>query len=300
MGNETSDSSSSSALSTQNELLDTENVKSTVQSHTYYPSLSTGIYGIYCINTDSVSGQTSTILYTLNKNKQNQPDRMTIERSVDQYIPYGKFKVIIFIQYFERLYNMNIMSVILNISVLYYGKEIDCFDMNNKGPWLRLNNKHTICTSNGDAANTCYGKMKIKQIAYINAYKWTFKVINKRLAIYIGIDSNPEFKRSDFSNYFRNFKTKHNDIFCSYGSDGNIYHCISRDAYEYGEKWMKNDEIEMVIDIKQEILSYYVNGKYQGVAMYDLAFDQKVYNMAVALFYDEDAIELIDFSVHCD
>ena len=97
-----------------------------------------------------------------NKNKHIQPERDTIERSMDEFINYGKFKVKLYIRHLERQYCMDITDIILNICCTYFGKELDYFDKNNKGLWCTLNDSQTVCTLIGDAANTIYGSIKIK------------------------------------------------------------------------------------------------------------------------------------------
>ena len=64
-------------------------------------------------------------------------------------------------------------------------------------------------------------------------------------------------------------------------------------------QWEEHDNITVLVDAKKEALMYYVNDEYQGIAMDELISSKKIYTLAVALFYEDDAVELIDFSVHC-
>ena len=218
-----------------------------------------------------------------------------------QYLKYGDQEVQFYIKYLQRILSLEIPSVICHICCLYFGQKTEYFDNTKMGIRCKLNNSKNICTLIRNGGSTVYGNVNIntKENKYILSYKWTFKIIKKRINMFIGIDSNPRFTQVDFSNYFRNYDKFHKDIFCAYGSDGNIYDYISRDCDEYGVKWKENDIIEMIVDTQEETLSYMVNGEDQGIAMEELDFEEKTYHMAVALFYGEDEIQLIDFSVDC-
>ena len=239
----------------------------------------------------------------------------TSPNSTKKFLIYGssssQFKAMLFIQYISRLNEINIPSAISYLCSIYLGDkaQTDHFDKENKEIRCILNNINTKCTLSSNGANTIYGSFKVDINKYpeISLYRWTLKVLNKKENIYIGIDSNPIFSRSDFSNCFRDFKFSNfksskdekRDRFCAYSSDGDIYHYHSQVAHKYGTKWRVNDKITMLIDVKKEALMYYVNDEYQGIAMDQLMLNKKVYSLAVALFYEDDAVELQDFAVNC-
>ena len=279
MGNESSDSNSSTH---SDEESDTDNIEESMALNGYHPSFSTGVFGIYCMK---------------KHNEDINSDKL------DGFTSFNRFMVKVYLQHLERILSIDICPIIYDLSCSYLdAMDIgDHFDENNKGPRCKLNDEKTECMLTHNGSNTVYGKLLIGKHPFITAYKWKFKIISIKLNIFIGIDSNPCFPRSDFSNFFRCFNTSHDEIFCSYGSDGNVYHHVSRDAYKYGTEWDTGDELEMIVDMKHETLSYCVNGKYQGTAMSELQINnQKTFKMAVALFYEEDAITLIDFSVQKD
>lgn len=235
--------------------------------------------------------------------------------STTKFFIYGssssQFKAMLFIQYISRANDLNIPSSIEYLCAVYIGdqEQTDYFDKDNKGIRSVLNNVNTKCTLSSNGANTIYGSFKIDINKYpeISMYRWTLRVLNKKENIYIGIDSNPIFSRSDFSNCFRDFKFSNfksskdekYDRFCAYSSNGDIYHYHSQVAHTYGAKWKVNDKITMLVDVKREALMYFVNDEYQGIAMDQLMLSKKVYSLAVALFYEDDAVELIDFAVNC-
>ena len=147
-------------------------------------------------------------------------------------------------------------------------------------------------------ANTVYGSLRVDINENPNAhlYRWTFVIRELRVNMVIGIDSNPIFMSSDFSNYFRNFG-KRRDIFCGYDCDGYLYSSRWMESEEYGVALKQNDMIQMTVDTQKDELRFAVNGKCQGVAMDDLQFSKKQYSMAVSLFNAGEIIELKYFEM---
>jgi len=217
------------------------------------------------------------------------------------------FKVMLFIQHFNRIYNLDIPSCISHICAIFFGdSQTDVFDPNKKGKTIKLIAMNTRCLLTKNGAKTVYGVFNVDIAKYpeILMYRWKFRILRQKENVYIGIDSNPIFYRSDFSNCFRDFKFtnstkdgKGRDRFCAYGSDGHLYHYYSQIAHNYGDQWKEGDVITMLIDVKREALAFAVNDQYQGIAMDELELSKRTYSLAVGLFYEDDSIELIDFAV---
>ena len=200
----------------------------------------------------------------------------------------------LYITHLQRVYSiLNVPSLIMHVCILYYNEKTEYFA--KKGIRCKLNMTNSLCKLEHNGGSTVYGNFNVNN--KISIVSWTFKIISKKLNIFIGIDSNPIFTHCDFSNFYRSFNTKRKDIFCAYGSDGNLYDYLSVAAEEYAKPFKNNDIIKMTVNVKEEYLEFYKNNESQGIALDDMNFDDKEYHMAVALFYADDAIELIDFDV---
>ena len=214
--------------------------------------------------------------------------------------------IIYFIEHNQRMYDIQIPSHISNLCGQFFGEGCT-FNAVNKGSHMKLTQCGSICTHSGNGANTIYGLFKVDVARYpdIQFYRWKLRILRKKVNVYIGIDSNPIFYRSDFSNCFRDFKFtnddrkgKGRDRFCAYSSDGFLYHYYSQVAHCYGDEWGEGDVITMIVDVEREALAFAVNDQYQGIAMDQLELSKRTYCLAVALFHDEDSVEFIDFAVH--
>eukprot|EP01083_Nonionella_stella_P040098 109023_1 len=213
-------------------------------------------------------------------------------------IKYGRYYVGMYVQQAERKYNLLIGWVVEQICYLYFD-ETESFSQIKIGKRCELNNTNLRCCLTEKGGSTAYGNIIISNRC-ARLYKWTFKIVRKKVHMFIGIDSNPKFMHCDFSNYYRSFSTNPNDVFCAYGSDGNIYDSVSMIAKDYGIAWKRGDTVQMIVDTKNETLSYCVNDKEQGIALNGMQLDTKSYRMAIALFYLDDAIEIMDFDAEYD
>lgn len=215
-------------------------------------------------------------------------------------IKFGRYYVEVYIQHHEKLYNLLIGAVIETVCHLYFD-ETESFSQipkeKEKKSRLKLNNTNLMVELTSKGASTAYGNIFITKRLDIISYKWTFNIKYLRWTMLIGIDSNPKFRNTDFSNFYRNFTTKHNDTFCGYSSDGNLYHNNNRHCDQYGIEYKTGDIIQMVINLRKETLGFIVNGQHQGIALTKLDLVHNSYKMAVALFHPDDCIEITDFEV---
>ena len=95
-----------------------------------------------------------------------------------------------------------------------------------------------------------------------------------------------------------------NDRICSYGYysiDGNKW--TNGIWQDYGTWWTGGDDMSHIISMKLDltgkdkgILSYTVDGEYQGVAFDDIDLD-KSYRMIFGFYSDDDTVRLIDESI---
>merc|ERR1712032_1471493 len=100
-----------------------------------------------------------------------------------------------------------------------YVAALELFDRNKKGKSMAVDRSGTICSkicimNSRSGANTVYGSRRVDISVHHNVrlYRWTFVIMELRVNMLIGIDSNPIFMRSDFSNYFRSFGGNQRDI----------------------------------------------------------------------------------------
>ena len=206
--------------------------------------------------------------------------------------------VSLFVRHSERIYEIVVGEVIEGMCSSYFG-ESEYFSKEHKGKRCKLEKDDRTCSLRRNGGSTIYGNIWVNDAMKANIYKWTFKIKEKKLNMFIGIDSNPKFTECDFSNFHRGLGMSPNDIFCAYGSDGSLYGYFSPMADEYGIAWSSEDIIEMIVNPEAQTLSYCVNGMDQGIALDDLRFDTHSYRMAVALFFESDCIELADFYIDC-
>eukprot|EP01084_Bolivina_argentea_P136797 240938_1 len=211
-------------------------------------------------------------------------------------VKFGRYYVEVYVQHYERIYNLLIGWAVEQVTYSYYD-ETESFSQINCSKRCDLNNTNLICTLTTKGASTAYGNVTITKRLDIKSYKWSFKIQSKKLNMFIGVDSNAKFSNTDFSNYYRSFSTTHDDIFCAYGSDGNIYDHKSVIAETYGIAWKTGDTIDMIIDAQKETLRYIVNGNDQGIALKNMRFCDKSYKIAIALFYPDDRVRITDFDI---
>ena len=66
----------------------------------------------------------------------------------------------------------------------------------------------------------------------------------------------------------------------------------------YGEEYDKGDVVKMQCVLPEGVVRFFVNGKDQGVAFYQMDFSQgKVYYLAVYGYDKGCAIQLVDFEI---
>ena len=181
----------------------------------------------------------------------------------------------------------NIPQLVAFIILSFY-QNVEYFS--EHGQSIKLNKKTNTISHEGKEYGTAYGNININ--GEINAlYIWTIKILLDRKCIYIGLDSsNKKFINDDFSDY----ATNNNDFyaFC----DGYIYNQqILED--EYSELSVKNNDIiKMELNTKDKTLKYYINDKDQGIAFKNIAFKNKIFNLAIGfLSRSTESVQLIDF-----
>eukprot|EP01083_Nonionella_stella_P044544 119905_1 len=128
-------------------------------------------------------------------------------------------------------------------------------------------------------------------------YRWKFKIVNGGngllvigiVAMSAAIDRNdlvnePFYKSDAFANYGYN-------VFNGYTMSQSVY-------TKYGAKAKTNDIVQMELNMKQKVLTFYVNDKSQGIAFQHIPKNDAIrYQMAVSLQQDQNAIALLDFTI---
>eukprot|EP01083_Nonionella_stella_P136211 414352_1 len=145
MGNETSDSSSTSLSSPHEEVLHIQEQQQSGASM-YCPSFYSGIYGMYCMKYRVASKAIEEPLIFKNYT----------------FIPFGHFNVTMYISHFERIYALDIGNPITEMCCSYFGNIIECFDSERRGPRCVLKDSNTVCTLSQNGSNTAYGSMSIQ------------------------------------------------------------------------------------------------------------------------------------------
>lgn len=157
---------------------------------------------------------------------------------------------------------------------------------NNTGNWLNAFGSHIIGK----------GMRKI----------WRFRICEKTIssmamlnaAIMIGIiDETLIHRKERFSGNF----TDEIGGYGFYSSDGGRYGKLSQyQGRSYGNKWTHGSIITMQLDMTGSgigddcyaTLEYWINGKHQGLAFYEIDLE-KEYCLAVALLYSNEGIQLL-------
>ena len=179
-------------------------------------------------------------------------------------------------------------SVILHLCMIYY-MTTEHFILHDS---ISLNDEKTIIKATKQGFKTIYGNIKISNY-YPTIYKWCFKIIAKRDAICIGIDSsNKKYIDNDFSS-----PNVNSNPFYAYYNGGLKYgHKISFNGEKYADPWGVGNKIKMELNTKTKTLKFYVDNKDQGIAFYGIDFGRK-YNMAVFMYAQFDSVQLLDFQI---
>ena len=135
---------------------------------------------------------------------------------------------------------------------------------------------------------------------------WQFRICEKpssssmlNAAIIIGIIDVKLLERKE---RFKGNFTNENGGYGFYSSDGGRYGKLSRyQGQSYGQKWSHGSIITMQLNMMGSssvsddafgTIEYWVNGKHQGLAFYEIDLE-KQYCLAVAMLYSNEAIQLI-------
>ena len=178
----------------------------------------------------------------------------------------------------------NIPSLVEHICIIY------CWIpeyFSDHGHVITLNDNKNIAKNKHNDGQTVYGNCDIVDNTML--YQWTFKIIGSEY-IYIGIDSsNKNYINTDFSEPYINSYD-----FYAYNSVGKIY---SRNnvGREWKNGFKRGDIVKMEVDAMNKTLSFYINDEYQGIAVQNIDFENKKYNMAIYLYDNRNEIELMDF-----
>ena len=217
---------------------------------------------------------------------------------VHRFIGFRRYHVQCYVQNHERKIEKIIGWIIEELVYFYYGESMEYFSESNKGRRAVLDETQFICELTQKPPCTVYGHAAITKKMGYNGCQWRFRIHSIKDNIFVGIDSNPIFSNTDFSSYYRSFGVNKQDaIFCAYGSDGVIYDNNTFVSEPYGVSWGRGDIVEISLNIAKECVSFRVNGVDQGMALDNLKFDTKSYTMGVALFCEEDCVELVDFNI---
>ena len=188
--------------------------------------------------------------------------------------------------------------------ILYFYSELEEFDDHPTGIVLTGDNK--IATTATPHWSSLYGK-NIYQRNKRLIYHWTFKIVDGPLVgdILIGIHSYDTFGKildGDFTSSSRHEMAK--SLYWAICCNGMIYSNTNDNEFKYGGKygenarWRLGDEIEMILDMKQKTLTFYVNDRDQGIAFDDITCDNYIHTyMAVSMGSIRTVVQLISFNM---
>ena len=181
----------------------------------------------------------------------------------------------------------NIPSLVRHLCMAYYLIK-EYFTKHSKD--IELNENGSIATNTASDFRSAYGNIVIDG-ELLMIYKWWFKILRASV-ICIGIDSsNKKHIDVDYSNPEINY--------CNFGAyycGGKKYgHDLAYNGVDYGDAWGEDEVIKMELNTKKRTLQFHVNDKNQGIAFKDIDFKNKTYHMAIAMYGEQDSLELIDF-----
>ena len=176
--------------------------------------------------------------------------------------------------------------VVYSIILFYYIG--DAFDPNYCSASYRLSNDNsTVLKTKGDYTNAFLTKIVSKGI-----HKWRFKInkmttgmiigvwkahIDKDVNLYLLYEKSGKYYGWDMFNISRNRTPEE-------GAGGSI---------NWGVRCFTGDIVEMKLDLNKLQLSYFTNGKPQGIAFENM--EQCSYTVAMYMYYDQDSIELLSY-----
>ena len=192
----------------------------------------------------------------------------------------------------------NIPDLIVFLCILYYSNP-ECFtvygnDITITDEWSAKNHAKT------DSYNTAYGNVQIDGNKHI-LYEWTFKIYFQsiKFTMVIGIDSsNKYFKNSKYTvsiNKYPHYSNCNGTISSNKQCD-NVEEFFRRLLYEQN-RWKIGDIIKMEINTKNKTIKYKHNDKDLGIAYKNIDFtNNKIYNLAIFLYAEKAAVQLLNFS----
>ena len=205
-----------------------------------------------------------------------------------QYImPSTKLTVYGYIREIEKSLLITIPSGLIVLFVLFYGDQIDQWNTEFVGKYLKLKDDNLTVT------NTC----NIKEgnafgtiICEKGCYKWKFKInhVDARYpAICIGIWRMQKDKTPPTDEYF----TKGKEQGYAYYLKGYKTTIERGDCGDkYGIKCKNGDIIQMILDLDKLALSFKVNGVDYGVAFNNIK--QAKYKAAIWLYHEHDSVTI--------
>ena len=192
-----------------------------------------------------------------------------IQKKIENIIPDGIIVVILSFYYFPE-----------------YFKDFNCDYHAIIDTEDDIENQRIKCIEGMHQASI-YGNIQISLVTNRNmSYSWTFKV-NRCIYnhIYFGISSTNNINERFYEN-----TNSSNYCICLDG-----YKITKDHAERYtNESFHSGDIISMIIDCQSRQLSFKKNGKNLGIA-YDNIDHHVTYKMAIAVKFEGDEVELIDF-----
>ena len=192
----------------------------------------------------------------------------------------------------------------------YYNITIDCIYtlclmyfwrreyFTKHGRLMVLDKDKDVVTWKEKGYQTVYGNVEIKlEEKRKRIYEWTLKILNRNTAdsfyIAIGLQASDPPKAST-DTIFTNDKRFSHYAFKSC----NLKSRLGDPYFTYGESYNKGDVVKMQCVLPEGVVRFYVNGKDQGVAFYQMDFSQgKAYYLAVYGYDKGCAIQLVNFDV---
>eukprot|EP01084_Bolivina_argentea_P153383 267449_1 len=172
--------------------------------------------------------------------------------------------------------------------------DYECFSMS--GSDIAVMNGYKMIKKFRSKVHSVFGKY-IVDSNNNNVYKWTFKVekggdglmvigiiLKQSETDMIGLVNKPFYVYDTFDNYGYN-------VFNGYKISQNVLE-------KYSIKSKSDDIIDMELDMKNQTLVYYVNGKCQSVAFNDIKKGNDIsYQMAISVQQNQDSLSLQQFKI---
>ena len=194
----------------------------------------------------------------------------------------------------------DVPMMLCSICILYYHND-EIFEMIAKSVILSKNKK---CITK--IKNVCYhSNYGINEISTDSEYeyKWDLKIKEIEIStnVFVGLSSKYDTKQHNFC-----VTDGVNFIYCS---DGDIHHERNHcerdrnipgwDWNKYGNRFVKNDIVSIILDLKRKQINFLVNGIDQGIAYENVKFpaSQKIkLRLSVSMCSSGQSVEIVKFS----